>query len=419
MGSMRRALVIGFGVSGKASAELLLSKGFSVFAADRNWEALRGCAGALVQKGLSLGSDRPDELFGSFDLAVVSPGIDPSHPLLKKVKEAGIETVGEIELALRHLPNRRLIGVTGTNGKTTTVLLTAHALEKSGAPARAVGNVGAALSGYALDPNPEETLVVELSSFQLETLPKGAFFDAAAILNITPNHLNRHASMEEYAAAKLRLAACLKPGGKLFVSGQVQRRVSIPNGIVFDESSVPMPNGVKLGLPEKENVAAAKALAGAFGVSAEAFEKALGSFRKPPHRIEWVDEIDGVAYYNDSKASNVEAVMHAVRLFEGPLILIAGGVDKGSSYAPWLSFGGKVKGIAVFGQAAKKMERELGSCMAVKRVFNLEEAAAEARKWARPNDTVLLSPGCSSYDQFANYEERGDAFKNIVRGWRK
>jgi UDP-N-acetylmuramoylalanine--D-glutamate ligase len=258
---------------------------------------------------------------------------------------------------------------------------------------------------------------VELSSFQLEKLSIKGYFDAAAILNITPNHLNRHASMQEYAEAKLRLGRCLKPDGKIFISKQVEKDFGIQNGIVFDctlqEDGI---DRVRKGLSESENEAAAKALVSFCGVSKLAAEEAMKTYRKPPHRIEWVAEIDGVAYYNDSKASNIEAVIHAVRLFSGPILLLIGGVDKGSSYTPWIEcFQGKVKRIAAFGEAKEKMERELGPFFRVEKFFTMKEAFEFAKRHAGRGDTVLLSPGCSSYDQFANYEERGESFKKMVK----
>ena len=414
------ALIIGLGVSGKASAELLLSKGFSVTAADRRFDALKNepRSQELIQRGLNVISDTAEISLSPFSLVVVSPGIVPSHPLLQKAKIAGIELLGEIELALRHLPNRCILGVTGTNGKTTTVLLTAHILNAFGFKAAAVGNVGAALSGYALSPDKDEILVVELSSFQLETLSLKPWFNAAAILNITPNHLNRHASMEEYREAKLRIGRCLKPGGKIFLSRQVQKDYGAA-GVIFDAGLDVCggADGVRRGAPEGINSAAARALCSFCKVPEKFIDSALKTFRKPPHRIEWVAEIDGIAYYNDSKASNVEAVIHGMALFPGPVILIAGGVDKGSTYAPWIQcFQGKVREIVVFGEAAEKMKRELGKDFLISRVSTLEEAVAAVRLTAVRGDTVLFSPGCSSYDQFANFEERGERFKKIVRG---
>lgn len=433
--NMKKALVLGFGVSGKAATQLLLNRGYLVAAADRNASIQKKSdeIKAFLAKGVEFFLDDLSLCLDGIDLAVISPGIPPSHPLIKKIEEKKIPKMGEIELGFEALSDQKILGVTGSNGKTTTSLLTEHLLKESGIKAVALGNVGNALSLYALRPEKDTVLIVELSSFQLESLTIAPRFDAAVILNITPNHLNRHASMEEYADAKLRIAACLKPNGKLFLSRDIVEKFGaklknlnigpfdsscLKKWEIFEEQkAVFLENGLRLGLPEIPNIQAAFSLSGFCGLTEEKNFSALKTFRKPPHRIEWVAEINQVAYYNDSKASNVEAVMHAVKLFAGPIILIAGGVDKGSPYQPWIDcFQGKVKGLIVFGEAAAKMEKELAAHFSLKRVETLEQAVEYAKTWSCPGDTVLFSPGCSSYDQFANYEQRGDAFKGIMRG---
>lgn len=414
----KRALILGLGVSGKGAVKLLLKNGFSVLGADRNAASLTNLCGEHPEN-LEIALDAPDLSLEGICLAVISPGIDPAHPLISKVRDAGIEMVCEIELAFRYLPNQRVFGITGSNGKTTTVLLTTHVLNQSGIRAIAAGNVGTALSAYAIEAKPEETLIIELSSFQLEMLELTGRFDAAMILNITPNHLNRHASFSEYAKAKLRIGSCLKPNGKLFASKAVVEAfgADLAHPEIFDAIPIAMEYTVHSGMAETPNVQAALALSRACGVSDLQFFESIKSFRKPSHRIERVAEIDSVAYYNDSKASNIDAVMHAVKLFPGPIILIAGGVDKGASYKPWIqSFFGKVKKLIVFGEAAHKMELELSNDFNLKRVGTLMEAVEDANRCAASGDTVLFSPGCSSYDQFANYEERGNTFKKIVLG---
>lgn len=406
----KTALIIGWGVSGKAAAALLDRQGFSLMIAERDrsrWQ----------ENDFLFTTDEASVSLDGISLCVFSPGIDPLHPLLQKIRERHIEIVSETALALRFLSGQTMIAVTGTNGKTTTVLLTQHILQSFGKKARALGNIGIPLSAYLLDADPEEILVVELSSFQLEALPLFPYFDAAAILNITPNHLNRHRSMEEYAAAKLRLHACVKKGGALFVSTDIQKRY-LPCAQAFDSIAWRSMHP-RFGQAEWENQAAASALCGALGFSEKACRLACSSFRKPPHRIEWVEEINAVAYYNDSKASSVEAVMHAVRLFEAPLLLIAGGVDKGASYKPWIQgFQGKVKKMAVYGEAAQKIASELQGHVPLTVWTTMREAVEDCVRGAEKGDAVLLSPGCSSYDQFANFEERGNAFKHIVRGIR-
>lgn len=391
-----KALVVGFGISGKAAKALLEKQGYQAAAVDRKPSA-----------GVEL--DRADFPLEGFDLVVASPGIPPEHPILQRARDAGVETIGEIELAFRSIKNR-CVGITGSNGKTTTVLLTAHVLNAAGKKARALGNVGDPLSGYSAHPDPEEILVIELSSFQLETLEQKRL-DCAAILNITPNHLDRHPSMEAYAAAKFRIRGCLKEGGKFYVSRQVADEFG-GGGEVFDEKNFPERYN-HLG---RQSVLAAFTLCADLGVSEEEFWRAADSFRKPPHRIEWVAEIGGVSYYNDSKSSNIHSVMHAVALLKGPIRLLIGGVHKGASYRPWIeAFRGKVNKIYAFGAAAPLMEEDLAEEFPFQRTENMAEALAWARREAGKKETVLLSPGCSSYDQFRNYEHRGDEFKRLVK----
>ncbi len=410
---MTKALVIGYGVSGKASLALLKKMGIEAIALD--------------QQGAKLGVeiDRADFPLDGIDRIILSPGISPNHPLVTRAETLGIEVVGEIEFAFQQVKNR-CVGVTGTNGKTTVTLLVAHVLNAVGKKARAVGNVGTALSEYLLNPDEEEILVVELSSFQLDTMQARKLM-AGVYLNLTPDHLDRYPTMRDYALSKARMQNCLMDGGKLFVSksvlDQFPNLFSIPVQI-FDlfgwnqQSVAPISKFeyIKCGVPEEQNVLAAFALCAEFGVSREEFEQALKTFQKPAHRIEWVGDIDGVHYYNDSKGTNIDAVMHAMALFDGPVVLILGGVDKGASYRPWIDpFRGKVKKMIAYGEAAGKMEEELSSSFAFERVKTMDEAVRLAKKEAAAHDVVLLSPGCSSYDQFRNYAERGDTFKRLVK----
>jgi UDP-N-acetylmuramoylalanine--D-glutamate ligase len=400
---MKKILVLGFGVSGKASAALLKSRGFTVVAADKN-------------PNLGVLQDSADFSLDGFSQIVLSPGITPSHPIVQRAMARSIEVIGETELAFRLLENR-CVGITGTNGKTTVTLLVEHVLNASGIKARAVGNIGTALSEYLLAPDPSEILAIELSSFQLETLQTKKLL-ASVYLNLTPDHLDRYASMQEYAAAKAKIQDC---SGKLFVSRQVANEYGArlkPSYKIFeyDEETVAPISWVEyiqLGAPERQNVQAAEALCLEFGVGKEQFLKALKQFKKPHHRIEWIGKVGGVHYVNDSKGTNIDAVLHAMDLFKGPVILIAGGVDKGASYQPWIEkFQGTVKKIIAYGQAASKMEAQLAPFFPFLRVEKFGAAFDAAAQEAIAGDSVLLSPGCSSFDQFRNYEHRGDEFKN-------
>ena len=380
-----KALILGLGVSGLAAARLLRAQGWELVAVDRNPQKRSDIFVVLPES--------PMPSLEGVDLLLVSPGIPAGHPLVQRAAELGIERVGEIDLAFRSLRNV-VIGVTGSNGKTTAVSLIAHALG-----ARALGNIGAPLSEYALAADEREILVVELSSFQLESLHQRCL-DLALILNITPNHLDRHASFEEYAAAKLHIGECLKPNGSCLVSTEVKERFGL-HCPVFGNSY--------------QTVEAAHAVCRHFGLSEAKWEAALVSFQKPPHRMEFVAERGGISFYNDSKATSVDAVLYAVRLMEGPLILLAGGTYKGSSYGPWIEpFRGKVKRVVAFGPAGALIEEELRGKVPCDRFVLLEEAFAAALKGACQGDRILLSPGGASFDQFRNYEERGEKYREIV-----
>lgn len=396
-----KTVVLGLGISGRAAATFLLSRGVSVIGVDRNIENLEKTfeVQQLVSQGLVLSKE--DLSLDRVDRIILSPGIPLSHPLVMQAQKNRIEVIGEIEFAFRHLRNR-CIGITGSNGKTTTTLLIAHVLKQAGFSSYALGNVGTGLSTYLLDPKPEDILVVELSSFQLETL-KQQCLDFALILNITENHLDRYPSMKEYVDAKLSIQHCLKESGVLFVSRQVS---SLCPGTIFDLEDT------------AQNQQAAFAICSQFGITKEMFCKALASFRKPLHRIEDIGSVNGVAFFNDSKSSNIESVMYAVRQFSSPLILIVGGFDKGSSYVPWIQcFKGKVKHVVAYGMARDKIEREIGSEIPCTKVGPFAEAVDLAIAMGEEKDTVLLSPGCSSYDQFPNFERRGEAFRELI--WRR
>lgn len=421
----KKIVIIGLGVSGRSCAALLLKQKKSLLGIDQKAAILKDDPDiqSLMRQGLELASDQENINWKTIEQVVISPGISLQHPLVRQALAQNIEVIGEIEVAFRALQNP-CIGVTGTNGKTTTVMLTQHVLQTAGMAAQALGNIGTSLSAYAAAPNTKEILVVELSSFQLETLHSKCL-DAAIILNITPDHLDRYSSMEEYAKAKCRIQECLKPHAPLWISsivakeyGRFLREIKIFDEAVFENNMVapisPM-RYIQLGVPERQNVQAAYVLCRHLGVTDQEFWRGLETFRKPKHRIEFVGEWNSISFYDDSKATNIDSVMHAVGLFEGPIILLAGGVHKGWSYRPWIeAFQGKVTQIVAFGQAAPIMEEELKEAFLFEKRETLEEAVRCAVKNARPHTVILLSPGCSSFDQFRNYEHRGNEFKRIV-----
>lgn len=410
----KKVLVIGFGASGKAASKFLLHFGAHVTAVDR-----QGDPSHLVL------SENDIDSVEKFDLVVVSPGISTNHFLLKMAREALLEVIGEAELALRFL-DRPAVAITGTNGKTTTTLLVEHVLNSCGVKAKAVGNVGRPITEEMLASNdPEEVFVVELSSYQLETLACSPF-SGGAILNITPDHMDRYRNFQEYTAMKLSLGRALKKSSPLFVYEEIECSNSVKYGVGEQCALQLLENGElidhrlgeKVKLPKKLathdalNATAAYGLCHQFGIDLKKFVQALVNFQKPNHRLEHFATIRGVNYYNDSKATNPEAVIQAVLSFKKGVILLAGGEDKNLSYASWSQmFKGVIDQALVFGEAVLKVEAALTDCIPVTRFANLKQAVAFAKKIAISGQTVLLSPGCASFDQFKNYEQRGENFK--------
>lgn len=385
-------LILGLGVSGKAALEFCQKRGDRVSVYD------------------DINAPHPVNL-DQIDRVVKSPGIPLTHPVAKAAHERGIPLVGEVDLALAEIKGKTLYAVTGSNGKTTTTLLTAHLLNLVGKKTLAVGNVGTPLLSQ-IDSD-FECLVVELSSFQLETIVPLPVFDGAVLLNITPNHLDRHKTFEAYAQAKFRLQACLKERAPFYISQQVADSFPV-QGCIFDIETFSQLSyrDRRLYPHDLQNCAAAAALA---GVGREVVEEGLATFVKPPHRIEFVREWRGVSFVNDSKATSVDAVKKAVEALSAQVILIAGGVDKGGLFREWVPlFLKKVRMVYALGEAAGRIESELSPTIKVDKVSSLEEGVEKAARYAQQGDTVLLSPGCSSFDQFKNYEHRGDKFKELV-----
>lgn len=454
-----RVLVIGLGISGQSAVSFLLKREALVVGVDSNpmLDSTHEKISVLCSQGMSFLREGSITDINEFDLVVVSPGISRSHPLYVKALERGIEVIGEVELACREITTK-CVAVTGTNGKTSVTLLTAHILEKAGIKAKALGNVGVPLTSAvdAMENEKADVFVIELSSYQLETLTK-RFIDAAVILNITPDHLDRYPTMEDYAAAKIGMEKNLKENGRLFVEdrcskdfgrlfneGQYAIYGYEPGNYLFTDtqdiyhdgkqvlkvSELLASAGSNAGLAkaalrmpgsgrshELENIMASYALCSALSISPQDFLIGFASFQKPSHRIEFVKTIDGVHYYDDSKGTNIDAVIRAVEVLGGDIILIAGGVDKGFPYTPWINaFGGRVKAICAIGQSKEKMKNDLEEFIPVMLFSCLDQAVAFAASMAKPGDNILLSPGCSSFDMFKDYVHRGLEFQRIVNG---
>ncbi len=446
----RTVLVVGAARSGTAAAEFLLRAGARVVLSDlrRDEELIRSLArlqaiaarsGELV---LELGSHRRRS-FAACDLVVVSPGVPSTLPELEASRARGIPIIAEVELACRHLEGT-IIGITGSNGKTTTVTLASEILCASGLSARAAGNIGVPLIAFVPESRPEDIHVVELSSFQLEFVDR-LHPAVAAILNLTPDHLDRHASFEEYAGIKRRIFAnqtaadyaVLNADDRHTVAAQAgiravttffSRRQEVARGAFLRAGRAFYRDGdgetelfavarvLMKGEHNLENALAACAVTLPVGAAPESAARIIGTFRGVEHRLEWVADIDGVSYYNDSKATNVDAALRALEAFPGNLLWIAGGRDKGGDFSLLEPAARrKVKHLVLVGEAAGKIREVLARAVEISEAPGLPEAVRLCRHLARPGDTVLLAPACASFDMFRNYEERGRVFKDAVR----
>ena len=440
----KHVLVVGLARTGIATALFCAARGARVTATEERPESqIAETAAKLRAAGvaLELGGHRA-ETFVQQDLIVPSPGVPPTMPALAAARAIGIPVWSEIELAWRFLRGR-LVCITGSNGKTTTTALTGHILETAGLPVQVAGNIGTPLISRVELSCDAGFTVVEASSFQLESI--SAFRpDVAVLLNITSDHLDRHGSMEVYGRAKARMfanqtekddavinaddaaAAGYAPTGPRVFWFSRQKRVATGCFLRGDEI-VFRRDGTETVLLERkiiglrgnhniENVLAAAAAARLAGVEPAAIEEGVRTFAGVEHRIEYVATISGVEYFNDSKATNVDAALKALDAFSGRLLVILGGKDKGSDYSLLReSLRTRARVAILIGSAAEKIEAELGGAVPVERVGTLARALETAAKRAQPGDTVLLAPACASFDQFENYEHRGRVFKQLVR----
>ncbi|MDP1881147.1 MAG: UDP-N-acetylmuramoyl-L-alanine--D-glutamate ligase [Parachlamydiaceae bacterium] len=444
--SNKKILIIGMGLSGRSAALFLLENNASVLGVDSKMMQLQldPEIHSLIKKGLVLNTDQSNLKIDKFDFVVLSPGVSPDHELVSLAKQENIPVLGEIELGCQILKNKELLGqeievfgITGTNGKTTVSLLLSHLFNECGYRASALGNVGVPLTKELLKLNQNETIILELSSFQLETLQQ-KILDCGIILNITPDHLDRYKNMEEYAKAKIKMIRCLKKNAPLYIHEDCWKEFSHLDSVfsprlygyqstsfIFTDLEFVYKEGIKkFKLPsllankksiDLENLLAAYALLSQKEMDVNAFLKAWESFKKPAHRMQSIAHFQGVEFIDDSKGTNIDAVVRAVESIHGPIVLIAGGVDKGTSFKEWTkSLKNKVKLVCTIGQAADKIEEELTPDISVLKFSSLEEAVKAAFDHTNEGDTVLLSPGCASLDMFRNYAHRGELFQKIV-----
>jgi UDP-N-acetylmuramoylalanine--D-glutamate ligase len=442
----KRVLVVGLGKSGLSAAMFLREQGARVTVSDtRSAVALAKEIPALLEAGIMVESGGHGLLtFRRQDLIVVSPGVPMDTPEVKQVVAFGLPVIGELELASRFLQGR-IVAITGSNGKTTTTTLVGKIFADAGVPTLVGGNIGLPVIDLVAKSTPETVSVLEVSSFQLETIAEFHPW-IAVVLNITPDHLDRHGSFETYAAAKTRITerqvaedflvlnaedkaaqmVALKTKAQIFwFSG---RRPIKQGALVHGESILFIPReGAKAepvmpvsdihlkGSHNVENVLAAVCAARLAKIPAESIRASVAGFAAVEHRLELVKVVNGVEFYNDSKATNVDAAMKAVASFRGGIHLILGGKDKDSDYS--LMSGmlkERVKIVYTIGSAAEKIERELQGVVKIVPAETLQVAVAKAAKAATIGDVVLLSPACSSFDQFENYEQRGRVFRQLV-----
>jgi UDP-N-acetylmuramoylalanine--D-glutamate ligase len=411
-----RVLVLGLARSGRAAALALARRGVTVVAVDRSTELdVSELAGAGVELRLGLESER---LLEGAGLLVKSPGVPSEAPLVQAARKRRLPVWSEVELASRLFSNP-FLGVTGTNGKTTTTELLGAIFRAAGRKVEVAGNVGRAICDLDGQLDPDSWIVCELSSFQLEDIER-LRLRVAALLNVEPDHLDRHGSLEAYRDAKLRIFenqleddVAVLPRGFGEVPGRGRR-------VEFDAAG-PLPVEPLIpGEHNRENAAAATQAARAAGIPDEAIAEALSTFPGVPHRLEPVAEIGGVRYVNDSKATNTAAARRAIASYSGPLHIILGGRGKGESFDELAEqLRGRLVRAYLIGETAEELAAALERAgVAYERSETLEQAVAAAAGRAKPGEIVLLAPACASFDQFENFEQRGEAFRSYVIGLR-
>ena len=440
----KRVLVVGLGKSGVASSMFLQARGAKVTVSDaKAEEQLRGEIPGLLDKGIVVETGKHGErTFRDQDLIVVSPGVPNDVPQLQNARRMGIPVIGEIELSARYLQGQ-IIAITGSNGKTTTTTLTGEVIAAGGRKALVGGNIGTPAITFVEQSSPETWVVLEISSFQLETIETFRPH-IAAILNITPDHLDRHGSMENYIAAKARIfenqskedfavlnaddptTASMGKGLKSQVywfsrRKELDRGAFVRGGrIVFrdarGERDIMGADEMTLkGLHNLENVLAAVTMGTLAGIEPAAIRQAVKDFKAVEHRLEYVTTIRGVQYFNDSKATNVDATIKALESFAGRIHLILGGKDKGSDYTVLNALlRERVKKVYTIGAAAEKIEGQIKGVVEIVQAGTLDAAVKKAAETAEAGDIVLLAPACASFDQFQSYEQRGRVFKEAV-----
>jgi UDP-N-acetylmuramoylalanine--D-glutamate ligase len=428
-----RAAVLGLGTSGEAAARLLHRQGASVTVFDSGKPSAQKIR-ALQDLGISIVTgESADRAKADFDLTILSPGIDPIVPLVENFRRQGVAFVGELELAFRFC-KRPVIAITGTNGKTTTTQLIESMLNSAGQRTVACGNIGMPFAEAVQRQAEFDIFTVEVSSFQLETISTFRP-DVAVWLNLTPDHLDRYPSVSEYRTAKLRIFENQRSGDfavtnysenfRDLAARQITFSAYSPKADFFLEGDMVRFRGEPIlgirethlsGIHNAENLMAALGTAQAVQIPWEKAKRGLTNYRLLPHRCEKVGEIDGVTFINDSKATNLDALVKALESQAEPVILIAGGKDKGFEFDAIAGLiHEKAKHAILIGEMADRIFRSWGKVVPCSRAKTLAAAVDEARQQSLPGDVVLFSPGTSSFDMFENYADRGNQFREIIQ----
>ncbi len=444
----KSVLVAGSGKSGIGAADLLKKLNAKVTIYDGNDKLSKEDVLTKLEDSTDVEvilGELSEEAIKGFDLMILSPGIAIDAPFVNDVRDAGIPIWGEVELA--YIAGKgKLVAITGTNGKTTTTALVGEIMAAYYKEVDVVGNIGNPYTTTAFDSDDDTVTVAEISSFQLETINK-FHPNVSAVLNITPDHLNRHYTMECYTDCKMSICKNQTPDEPVILNYEDailrDEASKLSNKIIWFSSKSEVPNGVYLegenilykengnkqivtttkdttlvGIHNIENIMAAIAMTINMGVPADIIRDAIRKFKAVEHRIEYVETIDDVIYYNDSKGTNTDASIKAIEAMSRPTILIAGGYDKKVSFDEWAeALGDKIKCLVLLGETADMIAETAKKKGFEKIVFvdSLKEAVLKSAEIAEPGDSVLLSPACASWDMFDSYEQRGDMFKDFVR----
>ena len=431
----KEVVVLGLGISGMEAAKLLKSHGANVTVRDDadNKAPVLERAAALRQLGITVELGKAIQESTAFDFCVLSPGIDPNTPLVRRLSQAGLPTFGELELAYRFCACP-IVAITGTNGKTTTTELVNAVLAAGGKRTMASGNIGTAFSAAVRGSQDLDVMVVEVSSFQLEHICD--FRPRVSVhLNLTPDHLDRYKSMEEYEAATWEIFRNQTPDDVAIVNANLRlppiraKRVTISAAgdaadyqlvdgwlVAHGKQVLEQSRTDLIGPHNAENMLAALAVADLYEIPREATIRALCAYHPLPHRLEKVAEIGGVTFLNDSKATNIDALEKALMAMRAPVVLIAGGKDKGLDFTGLRTLvREKAKAVVLIGTMTEKLFAAWNSAVPCTRATTLADAVEKAHALAQSGDVVLLSPGCSSFDMFKSFEDRGDQFRELVR----